>query len=206
MKRTLIYTDTQFIEQIKHELEMAQDALQRMLDTWNGLDMVPVTNLWELMISPNTVYTRAVGEIGEATVSHGRFQIKKDVFINLVQAPVPNELYLACNNSKLCSMTGHPELWSVSEDGKTVILDQAKADLLIYDSDIYVENEKQKEFAENILTFLKTTNWLHDNMPLLPGLGMRYGYPYALIERSSQFVNKLELQPSELRELLKSLI
>lgn len=200
-----IYRDEGFEQKTKSELQKAEEALQKLLDVWNSLDLAPLhTTLFELAYNPQKVHGASVSEVAEMPIVLGKFQLKKDVFLNILDIPVPDQLYRAARECRSHSWTGVPELWSVM-DGKTVIMDLDLADSYIYANSVFIENEAQKEIADHVIKYVEISNYLHSKYQELQGMGSQFGIPYTLVERGFPFTARLQLEPIQLRELLKSL-
>lgn len=155
--KELGYKNEGFEAQVKSELTDCFAAAQKLLDCWNSLDIgVLKESLWILATRTPEIYKKAVEAVTEKTVSLGRYPIKSGVLLDMLEIPIPNELYIAARNAKKQPMFGHPELWD--HDGKRVMLDKAKADALIHVNDIWITNERQREFLKYCLQFMESSN------------------------------------------------
>lgn len=201
--KKLAYRDLLFEEQTKAELKKALEAQQKMLNAWYGTGIdVPCTNLFQLMHAPQKVYGDAVKSQAEIPIAHGKFQISKDVFLNILDIPVPNQLYIAAREARNQIQAGRPELWSI--EGNKVVMDQELANELIHSKDVYTENEAQERFVEATLKYIELSNYLVETIKAMPGMGMSFGMPFTLIEKHA-LINIVQLEPVQLRETLKSL-
>ena len=205
MERTLVYTDQKFIDRTRIELKKAQEAQQKLLDQWNATGIgIPCDNLFKLMHTPQKVYGDAVKSQAEIPIAQGKFQISKEVFLNMLDVPVPNELYTAAREARNCIQSGRPELWSI-KDNKTVVLNETLAEQLIHSFDVYAENEAQKEVAEACLKYMESSNFLNDKLKNMAGLRTMFGLPFTVVDRFANIVCSLDIEPTNLREMLKTL-
>lgn len=205
MERELAYRNLEFEEKTKLELQKALEAQQRLLDTWNALDLgLPCTNLFYLIHNPQKVYADAVKEVTTIPISHGKYQIAQGAFMQFLDVPVPNELYVRAREAKNQIQCGRPELWSI-EDNKTVKLNQELAEALIHSNDVWVENEEQKKFVDSAVRYIETGIYLHDKLINMAGMGTLFNTPFRLVEGHRGFVPKLRLELVQLRELLKQI-
>jgi hypothetical protein len=204
--KELAYRNENYEKQIEQELASALDASNRLLHCWLSLDLGALnTTLFELAYRTPAVYKEAVQRVSGDVVSLGRYAIRPGVLLDLLEIPIPNELYLAAKQVKLQTQCGHPELWSISPDGKTVILNQELADQLIHANDIWITSKRQREFLDHCIAFQESSNWLYDNLLPLPGMMTKFGPPFALIARSSMQINKYEIDPIQLNVLIQSI-
>jgi len=206
MEKQQIYRDSVHEAQTRTELQNAQTALQHLLDVWNALDLKPCDDLFMLTQQPQAYHSKVVGDITEVPVSsHGRYQLRKDVYLQLLDIPVPNQLYVAARDARKQSFTGVKQLWSISPDGKSVEMNQEAASTFVDARSIYTNNEVQAEFVKYVEQYVSASNWLHDRIINLPGLNTLYSLPWQIEARSFPTLCKLSMSPPQLNEILKSL-
>lgn len=205
MMKKLIYRDEGFENLTRKEMVAAQAALQSLLDCWNELDVGRCTNLFNLVTNPQKAHSTAVSETAEIPVTTGKYQIKKDVFLQMLDVPVPNELYVLARIARKISWSSVPSLWSISEDGLGVEMNSDEADKFINARSIYCENEQQSEFVKHVEQYIAASNWLHDKIINLPGLNTLYSLPWQIEARSFPTLCKLSMSPPQMAEILKSL-
>lgn len=205
MERELIFRNLEFEEKTRRELQEAQEAQQKLLDSWNETDIgIPCPNLFRLIHDPRGVYNEAVKSVAEIPIAHGKFQISKDAFLNVLEIPTPNDLYIAAREARRHIQCGRPELWSI-ENGKTVVLNKEKAEELIHSCDVWVENEKQKEFAEAALRYAEDGNYLVNTLRSMPGLNNVFSIPFTLVGKFSQLICAVQIEPNNFRALIEKL-
>jgi hypothetical protein len=145
----------------KRELQTAQTALQSCLDVWNSLELIQCTDIFALILNPETAYKKAVSELAVVPVTVGRFQISKEAYINTLDVPIPDSLYRAAREARKVQFTNMPELWSIESD--KVILNETEANQLIDSQSIYASGEKIK-LAEDLTKFVDLFNSLNSRL------------------------------------------
>ena len=201
--KKLSYRNEAHEEKTRNELDRAKKALQNLLQAWNSTDLgLPCPSLWKLMFTPEKTYQEAAKSIAEVPIANGKFQLSKEVFLNILEIPTPNDLYIAAREARNEIQTGRPELWTISEDGGTVLLNQELAEALIHESDCYVETELQDQMVEACKEYAKSGKVLHEILTKLPGQGMFQGIPFVIVERYGNLIAWLEIEPVQLRGIL----
>lgn len=205
MEKERIYRDTFHEEKTRQELENARTALQNLLDAWNEIDICKCDDLFRLTQQPEKYYNDKVGETIELPVTKGKFQISRDAYLSILQVPTPNTIYVAARTCRKHSFTGIPALWSISPDGTKVLMDQEKANEFIDAKSIYISNEQQRVFVDNVVQFMQSSNYLHETLKELPGLSNLFSIPFTIVERNNQILSKVEISYPQLTEVLKVL-
>lgn len=199
--KELVYTDEKYVAETTKAIQKALTAQQKLLDTWNALNIGECTDLFRLIHDPYNVYREAVKS--DAPAVAGKYKIG-EAFMEITDIPIPNELYTSAREAKRCIQVGRRELWSIN-DGKTVVLNQDQVDVLIHSRDIYVENEAQKEFVRHVIQYMESGNYLNILMQNLLDMRTGFSIPYQIIGRSFGLINALALEPEAVREMLKKL-
>jgi hypothetical protein len=205
MEKQQIYRDEAFETRTRTELENAREALQALLDSWNEVDICKCDDLFRLTQQPEKYYNEKVGETVELPVTKGKFQISRDAYLSILQVPTPNTIYVAARTARKQSFTGIPALWHISPDGKTVEMDEAEAQKYIDAKSIYISNEQQRIFVDNVVQFMRSSNYLHETLKELPGLSTLFSIPFTIVERNNQILSKVEISYPQLTEVLKVL-
>lgn len=201
----IAFKDSEFMAKTTLELQEAKKAQQELLNIWNGLDLPPLhTTLFELVHAPQKVYTEAINQGVEEPASYGKYSIAPGVKLNITSAPVPDSILKASNVARSLSQVGRPELWSISPDGKTVLLNEAPAKELIESQNIIVENEQQKKLVEEVVLYVKLSNSVNEQLKGIQTMRMP-AVPFTLTERSFPLIAGLELQTGQLREIIQCL-
>jgi len=201
MERELVLTDEKFIEQTTAEIQRALEVQQKLLDCWNDLNVGRCKDLFRLMFDPVNVYKEATN----IPVINGKYQINKDVALNLIDVPIPNELYISAREARKCIQAGRRELWSISEDGKTVLLNKENADRLIYANDIYCENPQQREFAEMAVAFKESSKYFNTKLPSMLSMQSGFNIPFVMTGAGFLFIKDVELDYVALKDMMKKL-
>lgn len=197
----LVYHDRGFADQTKVEIEKAKEALQKLIDCWNKLNLPPFPDLLRLVFDPVTVHAKAVTLCAEP-VANGKYEFSPGVFLNLSEVPCPNELYVTARNARNQIQSSRPELWSIVDN--IVVLNQQKADQLIHSNDIYAENEKQASFADLCVKYVYYSNTLNEELKLIPTIRLPC-VPFGVVERSFPWICGLHLEVDQVREIIKSM-
>jgi hypothetical protein len=198
-----VFRDEVHEANIKKELDSAQKALQAVLNIWNGLELIPCTDIFALILNPQKVYGEAVNQLAVVPVSAGRFQVSKEAYINTLEIPIPDSLYRICREARKFQYSNMPELWSVS--GDQIVLNETEANRLIDSQSIYASGDKVK-LAEDILKYIELTNKLNDKLELLfgrPCEHQMYLGKFTITQASYPGPYILELIPDKLREWLQ---
>lgn len=145
----------------KRELQTAQTALQSCLDVWNSLELIQCTDIFALILNPETAYKKAVNELAVVPVTVGRFQVSKDAYISTLDVPIPDSLYRAAREARKVPFTNMPELWSIESD--KVILNETEANQLIDSQSIYASGDKI-QLAKDLQTFVDLFNSLNSRL------------------------------------------
>lgn len=197
-----IFHDQNFEDQTRKEIEETLPYIQKLLDCWNNLKLIPVHNLFELIYDPQGVHGRAVNQVVEVPTTGGQFQLAKDVYINMLSIPVPNDLYLLAKQARKMVWTGHQELWSVVDDGRTVIINWDLVDQIVNSHDIIVQNERAEVFASDVVKFCELSVSLNEALLKIPSTPFP---PFTQIGKNFSFLPILQIEPELLREILQKL-
>jgi hypothetical protein len=199
-----VFRDENYEAKTKVELQSAKIALQKIVDTWNGLEIGPVTDLSSLVLNPEQAYKEALNKNIEVPVQPGKYQISKDVWIQTLSIPVPDLLYTSCRDARKNQYTMMPELWSIIEG--EAILNESEAEVLTDSRSIYVNTPEKVKLAEDILRYIELTNLLSAKCELLsgsPSVNNFFIGKFHLTQKSYPGPFTLELIPDKLREWLQ---
>ena len=204
MEKELYFTDPAYEAKTKTELEASREALQKLIDVWNSLELVPCTDLFQLVTQPEKYYSKIVHETTEVPDSFGRYQLRKDVFVSLLDIPVPDQLYRAAREARKQPFIGIITLWNIV-DGKTVVMDVGEAEKLVKAHCIYVENNEQKKFVEAVKAYAEASNYLHDVITGSTGKRIEFMVPFSITGRALPIISQVKVEIDVLRQLLKLL-
>jgi len=180
MKKTLIYSDKEFSDKTKIEIEEARQAAQELLDTWNSLKLPAFTSLFELIHNPQGVYERA----GQGNL-------------------LPNILYVAARTARNHIIIGNPDLISV-KDNKTVVINEVEAERLVSVNNVYAENETQAKFCRDVVQYVELSNSISQTLMALPTTRMP-AEPFSRTGRFFPNICTLKLETEYLQEILKAM-
>lgn len=150
-----VYRDEIYEAKTKIDLKTARQVLQSVLNVWNQLELIPCTDIFQLILNPQKVYGEAVNQLAEPPVTKGRFQISKQAYINTLEIPIPDSLYRAAREARKVQFTNMPELWSIS--GDQIVLNETEAESIIDRQSIYASGDKVK-LAEDLIKFVDLFN------------------------------------------------
>ncbi|HAX61155.1 MAG TPA: hypothetical protein DCX95_01145 [Elusimicrobia bacterium] len=185
MERELVFTDEKFVEQTKAELQKALAAQQHLLNVWNGLKIGACPDLFRLIHTVTTVYSEVVAP--------GSKQPQL----------MPDELYRAAYNARKCLQAGRKELWSISEDGTTVLLNQANADALLRSRDVWIETEEQREFVRHVVAYQESGSYLYKKLQGMLNMKVPFIVPYSMTGRAMGMINDLVIEMEALKEMVQ---
>lgn len=204
MEKELYFTDPAYEAKTKTDLEASREALQKLVDVWNSLDLKPCDDLFQLVTQPEKYYSKIVHETTEVPESFGRYALKKDVFVSLLDIPVPDQLYRAAREARKQPFIGLPSLWSIS-DGKTVVMDANEAETIVKAHCIYVENDEQKKFVEAVKAYQEASNYLHEVITGSTGKRVEFMVPFSITGRALPIISQVKVETDVLRQVLKLL-
>jgi len=203
MEKILIYKDEKHETKTRAELDTSRVTLQDLLDEWNKQELTTCTDIFPLMMNPQKVYGEAVKSVADIPISHGKFQINKDKFLEIMDVPTPNDLYVKARTARQTPFAAHRELWSIKDN--LIVMDQAVADGFIYCRNIYAENERQKEFAQAVINHKKSSDTLINILTNLPGNGLHVLFPFIRTGGNHQLLPELEIEYVMFGEIMKRL-
>ncbi|MFA5300204.1 MAG: hypothetical protein WC389_18610 [Lutibacter sp.] len=155
----VVYRDANYENQVRKDLESSKVALQSVLDVWNSLELIPCTDIYQLIFNPQKIYSDAINKLAIVPVTAGRFQVSKQAFINTLDIPIPDQLYRAAKQARQL-LGGVPGLWAI--ENNEVIMVEDEASVLIEKNNVYASGKKQIEFAEKLNSFISTLNELNE--------------------------------------------
>jgi hypothetical protein len=141
---------------VRIELEKARLSLQAILTLWDELELTKCSDIFQLIMNPQKVYSEAVNELAVVPVTAGRFQINKSAFINTLDIPIPDSLYRAARAARSLSYCVNRDLWNIV--GDKVVMNETKAEELINSGNIYCTDEKQIKFARRLIDLVTLWN------------------------------------------------
>ncbi len=163
-----VYRNPEHEETTKRELVQAQEALQSVLDVWNGLDLVPITDIFQLIMNPSKIYSEAIDKLAVVPVQAGRFQVSKEAYINTLDIPIPDSLYQSAKAARQQSFCAIPGLWSI--EGSKVDLNESEALNYVNAMNIYTDDPGKINLAKDISKLCDLLNSLNKrcNNEILP--------------------------------------
>lgn len=198
----LIYRDEKFETETRAGIRATFDALVKLIDIWDSLDVGPCSNLWWLCTNAGQFYSDTYQSRVEIPKEIGRYQIKPDVFLSLVSVPTPNSLYLAAKAVVKSPAFGYQQIWSI-QDGK-IFQDEAETEKIIHSRNIYANNESQKALGLAVIEFVNINCFVNSFFKIIPWTHAP-GLPWQLTGRAYPHVADLVLEPEQLRVIISPL-
>ena len=200
-----VYSDPMHEAAMRLDIEKAQNALTRVVEIWNDLDIGPIPDLPSLVSNPEAAYSEAVNRNIEVPAQPGKFQLSKELYIKSLSIPVPNALYLASRDCKRLSLTLKPGFWEIV-DGKVEPVEW-EAEALIDLKSIYASTPEQQKLVEDVIRFVDALNAIGEKTELLMGRPCEYQFfrdkPFRLAQQSFPGPFIVEMDPSQLRQILR---
>jgi hypothetical protein len=204
MKKELIYRNEKFEQETRAGLKVTFDALTKLLDIWNGLNVGPCSDLFRLASQASAVYTEAFQANIEVPEQIGVYKLNKTAFLNIVETPVPNSLYVQAKAVSKTPCFGYKDIWSIT-DGK-VIQDEEQAEAVIHSQNIYAENEAQMIMGLAVPLFVKLNCFINSYFKVIPWRHLP-GMPWK--NNGSNFdksIADLSLEVEQLRVIMSALV
>ena len=198
----LIYQDLAFEQETRKGLKQTFEALVKLLDVWNSLEVGQCDNYLSLVNNAASVYTEAFNSTVECPGNIGKYQISREAFLNVVEAPIPNNLYVAAKAVQKTPCFGYPDIWSVV--GGKIIEDAEAREAVIHSRNIYANNEHQKELAIGVIEYVRLSNYLDAQFKEIPWQYVP-APPWIMVGRSFPHLSMLTLEIEQLRVILKKL-
>ena len=154
-----IYTDPVFEAQMTKDLKAAKNALQLIVTIWSELQLIPCTDLFELTTTPQKVIARAIDTLAEPPQVPGRLQMSKQAYIDTLELPDFDELFLACRLLLSVPYANITSLWIL--EGNEVKMNEAEAEKLIKTNSIIVESEAKIQMVKDLRTLTDLMNKLN---------------------------------------------
>src|SRR4030042_4383858 len=157
-----VFRDEAYELKTSQDLETARQNLQVVLDMWNGLDLIPCTDIVQLILNPQTVYGNAVNQLAEPPATKGRFQISKQAYISTLDVPIPDNLYRSAREARRYSFAAMPDLWSVS--GNQIVMNETEKEALINSQSVYISNPDKIKLVKKLQSWVDLTNQLNETL------------------------------------------
>lgn len=162
--KTEIYSDPQYEQTMSLALERSRSLAQTVLDTWNSLDLGAIKSkagIYELIHNPSIPFTEGCNKKQIAPPGLNETQVKQ--YLEKIVLPLPNALYLQAEKARQDPYTVRElGLFEIKKD--KVVLNEAEAEKLVKGQSVYVENESQLEFAEDIKKLVEDFNRLNSRV------------------------------------------
>lgn len=157
MEKKVIFSDPNFEQITKNEIEQAREAMQVVVDVWHSLRLPQLTTKSELYDILNS--TDLMVNEGKAAIS----RTTNDVNVSVPpQLPVDfGALYRAvsaANGQPYCER--QYSLFNLK--GKKVTTEQEQADTYINARTLYADTEEQEDFYNDYLAFLRFFNRVNE--------------------------------------------
>jgi len=153
---TCIYRNEDFENQTRADIQKAKEAIENMINIWMDLDVGGIVDVIELINDPEKAYSEAVHRTVEVPQLPGKFQIAKDVYIQTLSIPIPDQLYRACRDCRKHPYCFDTSLWGIKEGN--FILNEEIANELIDSQSIYCDDPEKQEIITDYINLCELLN------------------------------------------------
>ena len=195
----LIYKDEKFEDEARKGLKQTFDALVNLIEIWNSLEVGPCPDFLYLAQNASQVYTNAFHARVESPDHIGTLQISREAFLNIVEVPIPNNLFVAAREVQKSPFYGYSDVWSLV-DGE-IIEDEAGREAVIHSRNIYAQDARQAELAKSIVEYVRLSNFIIQEFKELQWRGIPVP-PFTLTGVYLRTINELKLEVEQLRYVL----
>jgi hypothetical protein len=197
--KELIYRNIEHENLTREGLQETKAAYEKLLSVWNEQKLGPCDDLFLLASQPVKVYEKAYYAAIDVPETVGKIQISRQGFMNLVEVPTPNSLYVAAKAAAKSSGFGYRDAFSI-KDG-SVYLDPEKVEEIINSQNIYALNPEQKELGEACIEYVRLSNFIDKRFTEIPWQYLP-AVPFTLTDRHLPLVASLSLEVEQLRIIL----
>ncbi len=120
--------------------------------------------------------------------------------MDLIDPALPNNLYVTAKACQKSPVFGQ-DIYSIT--GGEVVLDEAKAENIINGNNVYAENEFQQKLGESIISWVETGNYLIQQFGTLD-FKHAMAFPWSLEAKMFPSLDKLKIEPSQIRYILQN--
>ena len=159
MKKVIIYRDENFESETRKGMKITYDAFKELLSTWDKLNIGPCDSLHRLATEPASVYKQHFEASLEVPEKVGNLMVNKTAYINLIEIPIPNSLYLAAKKVTKSPCFGYVDVWSL-QDG-AVIMNEEIAESVINSHNIVATNEAQLALGLAVPMYVKLSCFIN---------------------------------------------
>jgi hypothetical protein len=159
LKPVKVFSDPDFENRTKNELEAAKKGLQVYLDQWLALGLGPCNDIFGLIMQPRISYDKAVDSMIGTPASQGPFKVNKNKYRDQLELPDPALLLKARNNALKNIYSTKSDLWSVEND--RIVMNQQEAEAIIDSQSVYCTKPEKIKLAEDLLAAVDLWNSLN---------------------------------------------
>jgi len=198
----LIYRDEVFEDETRAGIKDVYDGYVKLLSIWNDLNVGECSDLFTLAANASKVYSDAFQANVEVPETVGKYQLNKSAFLNIIDVPVPNNLYVQARAITKMPCFGYQNIWSI-KDGQ-VIQDEEQAEAVIHSRNIYANNEEQEELGKACIEYVRLSNFIDRRFTEIP---WQYfpAPPWSLVGKHFPNIAMLTLEVEQLRIILEKL-
>lgn len=198
----LIYKDQKFEDETREGIQLTHEAIQKLLTIWDDLDLGECSDLVDLITNASKVYQTAYEANVEVPAEIGKYQLNRSAFLDIIEIPVPNSLYVAAKAVQKTPGYGYRDIWSL-QDGK-LVQDQAMAEEIIHSHNIYAANDLQEELGKACIEYVRLSNYIDQKFTEIP-----WSYipapPWSLVGKHFANLAMLTLEVEQLRVIINKL-
>ena len=201
MKAKLIYRDEKFEDETRAGIRVTHEATLKLWDIWTALNL-GTADLWQLINNASKIYSDAFQANVEVPETIGTYKLNKSAFLNIIEVPVPNDLYIAARAVQKTPCYGYQNIWSI-KDGK-VFQDEEQVEAVVHSRNIYAYNEHQLDLGKSVIEFVRLSNYLDQQFKEIPWNHIP-AMPWTNNGRSFPNLHMLTLEVEQLRVIMGNL-
>ena len=203
--RRLVFRDTLTETTAKRDLEVARQALQGLLDLWNGLKIGECKDINQLLMETDQYYTDAIDKLIVLPDS-GRFAMDKEKYKLSLKLPDKTQLIALAKKVRQVIYCAVPDLFET--DGKRVTLDEGISTFYITMNNVYANTPESIALVEEIVKFCELYNSLNRKLkgkllPQSPGAFRIFVGQFILKQSDAYGLFEIEPDPAFLRKVIQ---
>ncbi len=198
----IVYSDTEYEQTTRADMEHSRMLLQELLDMWNKYDLEECADINSLLMQPEKVYQRAINNLVQVPETPGRFAVSKESFIKNLVLPDPAPLYALAKKIKQQRFTAASQLWTIKDN--KVILVESEAEIYVDARSIYAESPEAVRFARDMTKLCELMNSVNQRVKgeILRASPWLFNWSQGRFKIREHAVNKREIYPDP--EFLKA--
>jgi hypothetical protein len=200
--KELIYRNEAFEAETRAGMQVTLTLYNELLSCWNGLDVGECQDIFRLATNASQIYKDHFETSLEVPLQVGRLMVNKQAYINLVEMPVPNSLYISAKKVTKSPGFGYVDCF-VLQDNR-VVLDEERAEAVILSQNVYAESEAALIMGLAVPLYVKLSCFLNSYFKVIEWR-MLPALPFTLTGRSYPNIADLTLEVEQMRLIMSNL-